>query len=94
MDLQKHEEHENEFLMETVSLTKDLGFSMDLDEFIVTKKFAFDRYLIISIITCGFAAIHWLYRIFNDYNRHFKRQWNFEDELLMLFKSADHSQAN
>ena len=93
MDLQKHEEHETEFLMETISLTKDLGFSMDLKGFTVTKKFAFDRYLIISIITCGFAAVYWLYRIFNDYNRHFKRQWKLEDELLMFFKSADRSEA-
>ena len=93
MDLQKHEEHETEFLMETVSLTKDLGSRMDLKGFTVTKKFAFDRYLIISIITCGFAAVYWLYRIFNDYNRHFKRQWKLEDELLMFFKSADHSEA-
>ena len=94
MDLQKHEEHESEFLMETVSLTKDLGFSMDLDGFTVTKKFAFDRYLILSMVTCGFAAVYWLYRIFNDYNRHFKRQWKLEDELLEFFKSVDRSEAN
>jgi preprotein translocase subunit YajC len=93
MDLQKHEENESKFLMEIVSLTKGLGFSIDLDGFTITKKFAFDSYLIISIITCGFAAVYWLYRIFNDYNRHFKRQWKLEDELLMFFKSADRSEA-
>jgi preprotein translocase subunit YajC len=94
MDLQKHEEHEREFLMETVSLTKGLGLSMDLDGFTVTKKFALDRYLILSIITCGFAAVYWLYRIFNDYNRHFKRQWELENELLRFLKSIDRSEAS
>ena len=94
IDLQKHEEHECEFLMETVSLTKDLGLSMDLDGFTVTKKFAFVRYLILSIITCGFAAVYWLYRIFNDYNRHFKRQWKLEDELLKFFNSMDRSETS
>jgi preprotein translocase subunit YajC len=94
MDLQKHEENEFEFLMETVSLTKDLGLRMNLDEFMVTRKFAFDRYLILSMITCGFAAVYWLYRIFYDYNRHFKRQWKLEDELLKFFTSVDRSEAN
>jgi len=94
MELQKHEKNEFEFLMETVSLTKDLGLRMNLDGFVVTKKFAFDRYLILSMITCGFAAVYWLYRIFNDYDRHFKRQWRLEDELLNFFKSMDRSKAN
>src|SRR3990170_3891603 len=43
IDLQKHEENEFEFLMETVSLTKDLGLGINLDGFAMTKKFAFDR---------------------------------------------------
>jgi len=92
--LQKHEEHEYAFLMETVSVAKDLGLSMNLDEYTVTKKFALDRYLVLTIATFGLAALYWLYRIFNDYNKHFKRQWKLEDELLRFFKSVDGSEAS
>jgi len=91
--LQKHEEQEYAFLMETVSIAKDLGLNMNLDGYTVTKKFAFDRYLVLTIATFGFAALYWLYRIFNDYNKHFKRQWKLEDELLRFFKSIDGSKA-
>jgi hypothetical protein len=86
-DLQRHEEHEHAFLVETVSIAEDLGFEMNLDDFMVTHKIAFNKYFVLSIVTFGFAAVYWLYRIFNDYNRHFKRQWNFEDTLLKLFAS-------
>jgi len=94
VDLQKHEEHEHVFLTETISLAQDLGLSMNLDDFAATKKFALDRHLVLIIVTCGFAAVYWLYRIFNDYNQHFKRQWKLEDELLRFFKSVNNSKAS
>ena len=93
-DLQKHEEHEHAFLTETIPLAQDLGLSMNLDGFTVTKKFALDRYLFFTTVTCGFAAGYWLYRIFNDYNKHFKGQWKLEDELLKFFKSINKSKAS
>jgi hypothetical protein len=37
--------------------------------------------------------VYWLYRIFNDYNQHFKRQWKLEDDLLRFFKSVNNSEA-
>lgn len=89
IDLQKHEEHEHAFLTETISLAQGLGLSISLDGFSATNKFALDRYLALTIITCGFAAVYWLYRIFNDYNQHFKMQWKLEDDLLRFFKSID-----
>jgi len=94
MDLQKHEENEHAFLMEAVRLAQDSGFNLNPDGFTTTKKFASDRYLILTIVTCGFAAVYWLYRIFNDYNQHFKRQWKLEDELLRFFKSPNNSKAS
>ena len=93
-DLQKHEEHEHAFLTETISLAQDLGLNINLEGFTATKKFASDRYLILTIVTCGFAAMYWLYRIFNDYNKHFNRQWKLEDELLRFFKSINDSKAS
>jgi preprotein translocase subunit YajC len=93
MDLQKHEENEHAFLMEAISLAQDSGFSLNLDGFAATKKFTLNRYLILTIVTCGFAAVYWLYRIFNDYNQHFKRQWKLEDDLLRFFKSVNNSEA-
>ncbi|UCE57972.1 MAG: hypothetical protein JSW19_01925 [Candidatus Bathyarchaeota archaeon] len=94
MDLQKHEEHEIAFLTETISLAQDLGLSINLDGFSATNKFALDKYLTLTVITCGFAAVYWLYRIFNDYNQHFKRQWKLEDDLFRFFKSIDNSKTS
>lgn len=93
-DLQKHEEHEHVFLTETISLAQDLGFSMNLNGFTATKKFALDRYMVLTLVTCGIAAVYWLHRVFNDYNKHFKRQWKLEDELLMFLKSINDSKAS
>ena len=93
-DLQKHEEHEHAFLMETISLTKNLGLELNLNGYAATKTFEFDGYLVLTIVTCGFAAVYWLYRVFNDYNRHFKRQWRLEDELLKFLKSINNSEAS
>jgi preprotein translocase subunit YajC len=93
MDLQKHEENEHAFLMEAIRIAQDSGFSLNPDGSATTKKFALDRYLILTIVTCGFGAVYWLYRIFNDYNQHFQRQWKMEDDLLRFFKSVNNSKA-
>ncbi|MDH5375763.1 MAG: hypothetical protein OEW95_08125, partial [Candidatus Bathyarchaeota archaeon] len=94
IDLQKHEEHEHAFLTEAISLAQNLGLDINLDDFKATKNFALKRYLASTIVTCGLAAGYWLYRIFNDYNRHFKRQWKLEDELLSFFKAINSSKAS
>ncbi len=93
-NLQKHEEHEYDFLTEVIPLAKNLGLSINLDHFTTTKKFELKRYLALSVITCGLAAGYWLYRIFNDYNRHFKRQWKLEDDLLNFLKAINSSEAS
>ena len=93
-DLQRHEEYEHVFLMEAISLAKDPGLELHVNDFTVTKKFALDRYLILTIVTFGLAAVYWLYRIFNDYNRHFKRQWKLEDELVEFLKPINDSEAD
>jgi len=93
-DLQKHEAHERSFWIETVSLAPNLELGANSHEFSTTRKFALDRYLVFNIVTCGFAAVYWLYRIFNDYNRHFRRQWKLEDELLQFFTETSNSEAN
>lgn len=93
-DLKRHEEHEQVFLIEAISLAKGLGLELNLNDFAVTKKFAFDRYLVLTIVTFGFAAVYWLYRVFNDYNRHFKQQWKLEDELLKFFRAINNPDAS
>jgi preprotein translocase subunit YajC len=93
-DLQKHEEHEHALLIEALSLAKDIGLELNLNGFAVTKKFALNRYLVLTIVTLGFAALYWLYRVFNDYNIHFKQQWKLEDELLKFFKSINNTEAS
>lgn len=88
-DLAKHEEQEHNFLVEVIELAKDSGVPLDIHGFTDTKSFPSGKYLVLSIVTLGLAAAYWLYRIFNDYNNHFKIQWKIEDELLDFFKAFD-----
>lgn len=88
-DLEKHETQEHDFLVETVSLAKDTGVTLKVHGLATTKGFALGRYLVLSSVTFGLAAAYWLYRIFNDYNNHFKIQWKIEDELLNFLKIID-----
>jgi hypothetical protein len=93
-DLRKHEEHESVFLREVVSYTRDLKLSINLGSLtMATKSFELGHYLVLTLGTLGFAGVYWLYLIFNDYNRHFKRQWIFEDELLKTLKPTETSKA-
>jgi len=88
-DLQKHEEHEHDFLAETIALAKDSGVTLNIQGFVTTPSFPLGKYLVLSVVTFGLAAAYWLYRIFNDYNNHFKMQWIIEDELLSFLKTID-----
>ena len=88
-DLQKHEEHEHDFLVEVIALAKDSGVPLNIHGFTASPSFPLDRYLVLSVVTFGLAAAYWLYRIFNDYNNHFKMQWKNEDELLSFLKAIN-----
>ena len=94
-DLQTHEEHEYAFLTELVSVAKDLELSMNLNGLTMTaRKVEWKRYAVLTFGTLGFAAVYWFFRIFNDYNNHFKRQWKLEDELLKVMKSVNNSETS
>ena len=88
-DLRKHEEHEHDFLVEVMNLTKDSDVPLKVHPFVTSPSFSLKKYLAVSIVTCGLAAAYWLYQIFNDYNSHFKMQWQNEDELLRFVKELD-----
>jgi len=88
-DLRKHEEHEHDFLVEVIALAKDSDVPLNIHGFAATPSFPMDKYLVLSVVTFGLAAAYWLYRIFNDYNSHFKMQWKNEDELLSFLKAID-----
>jgi hypothetical protein len=86
VDLRKHEEQQRLFFMEVVSLADDPELSAKLDGLKMPGELAVDKYVVFSLVTFGCAALYWLYRIFNDYNRHFKAQWQLEDELCRYLK--------
>jgi hypothetical protein len=88
-DLQKHEEHEHTFLAEVIALAKVSGVTLDFQRYGTTPNFPRNKYIGLSIATLGLAAAYWLYRIFNDYNYHFKMQWIIEDKLLRFLKELD-----
>ena len=88
-DLQKHEAHEHVFLSEVIALAKDSGLPLNIQSYATTPSFPIGKYVALSVVTFGFAAVYWLYQIFNDYNNHFKMQWIIEDELLRFLKELD-----
>jgi hypothetical protein len=88
-DLNKHEEHEHDFLVEVIEYAKKSGVPLNLHGFNATPRFSRNKYLALSIGTCGLAAAYWLYRIFNDYNSHIKMQWHNEKEILSFIKKID-----
>lgn len=88
-DLQSHEEYERAFIAEVNSLAKDSGIPLDIQSYSTTPSFPINKYAIISVVTLGVAAAYWLYRIFNDYNNHFKMQWIIEDKLFSFLKALD-----
>jgi hypothetical protein len=88
-DLRKHEEHEHDFLVEVMALAKDSDVPLNIHGFSATPSFPLGKYLALSVVTFGLAAAYWLYRIFNDYNSHFKMQWKNEDALLSFLKAID-----
>lgn len=86
-DLHKHEEHEQEFLTEVRGLTRDSNLLLDTQDFTTSASFPLGKYVVVSVGSFGLAAAYWLYRIFNDYNNHFKMQWLIEDKLLRFLKA-------
>jgi hypothetical protein len=88
-DLQKHEEHEHEFLSEVIKLTEDSKVKLNIQGFVTSPGFSMKKYVGLSVVTFGVAAAYWLYRIFNDYNSHFKMQWIIEDEMLRFLKESE-----
>jgi len=88
-DLSKHEEHEHDFLVEVIKYSEEKGVPLNLHGFTATPSFYLKMYLGLNIVSCGLAAAYWLYRIFNDYNSHFKMQWKNEDALLRFLKEIE-----
>ena len=88
-DLLKHEDHEHDFLVQVIELAKDSGVPLNIHGFSATPSFPLNKYLVLNIVTFGLATAYWLYRLFNDYNNHFKMQWKNEDELLSFLKAID-----
>lgn len=88
-DLQKHEEHEQDFIKEITNLAKNSEIRLNIQSYNTTPSFPKNKYILLSIATLGLIAAYWLYRIFNDYNNHFKMQWIIEDELLSFLKSLE-----
>lgn len=88
-DLQKHEEQEHNFLVGICALAKDFGIPLKIQSYTTTPSFGREKYVVLSVLTFGLAGAYWLYRMFNDYNNHFKMQWLIEDELLRFLKEVD-----
>ena len=92
VDLKEHERHEHEFLCEVVKLAKDSGVPLDIQEFVDLPPISRDKFVALSVVTFGLAGVYWIYRIFNEYNSHFRMQWMLEDTLLSFLEELDKKQ--
>ena len=88
-DLQRHEEHEHDFLSEVIKLTENSEAKPNIQGFVASPGLSTKKFVGLSLVTFGVATAYWLYRIFNDYNSHFKMQWLIEDELLRFLKESE-----
>jgi hypothetical protein len=91
-DLKNHEIHEHAFFSEVATLAKDSGVPLDIQEFIDLPPIPREKFLALSVVTCGLAGFYWVYRIFNEYNSHFRMQWMLEDTLLSFLEELDKKQ--
>ena len=92
VDLKEHERHEHEFSSEVVMLAKDSGVPLDIQEFGDLPPISRDKFVALSVVTFGLAGVYWIYRIFNEYNSHFRMQWMLEDTLLSFLEELDKKQ--
>ena len=88
-DLNNHEDHEHDFLATIIEYAKEKDVPLDLHGFTATPRFSVNKYVGLSIVSCGLAAAYWLYRIFNDYNSHIKMQWHNEEAILTFLRAVD-----
>jgi len=88
-DLHKHDAHQQQFLEEVSALAKDTGVALNLQSHMTASGFPRNKYIALNVGTLGVAAAYWLYRLFNDYNSHFKMHKIIEAELLRFLKELD-----
>jgi len=58
------------------------------DEKFVERKISLKFYAATTLATLGVGAIYWFYKIFNEYNKHFKEQWKIEDRIVELLEKG------
>jgi hypothetical protein len=58
------------------------------DEKFVERKISIKFYAAITLATLGVGVTYWFYKIFNEYNKHFKAQWKIEDRIVELLEKG------
>jgi hypothetical protein len=86
-DLQAHEQSERKFFSEITLVLPNFYTRLPADDSKINRR-PWTKYFLLMVATLGFASVYWLYRIFNDYNSHFKMEWKTEDNLLTFLKNA------
>jgi hypothetical protein len=81
-DPQNHDHRQLAFMQQAQSVASKLGITMVVLTWKSLPDRSFFLYFILSIFTEGFFAIYWYYVLFKDFNKHFKAQWIFEDQLV------------
>lgn len=81
-DLNLHEEKQT---MLFGMLLKEKGFEV--------SSLNIKHCILLTAATMGLGIVYWLYKIFNSYNRHFKKQWMIEDKIVELFVKGENHDA-
>jgi len=74
-DLLIHEKHEDEFLAAAFP-----------ERMFMPQTIRIKDYVLVTIVTLGVGGVYWLYKIINNYNAHFKAQWQIEKKIAHMME--------
>ncbi len=86
-DLHEHKESEHSLFAGITLMFQNFNAGPKMGTYGISKD-SYGTYRKLTILTFCFVSPYWFYRIFNDYNYHFKMQWEIEDQLLRYLRNA------
>lgn len=80
-DPPNHDRRQLAFMQQAQTAGGKVGMTLVLPTWKALPERSFALYFIITVII-SFFAIYWYYVLIKDFNKHFKAQWQFEDQLI------------
>ncbi|KXA89918.1 hypothetical protein AKJ57_04705 [candidate division MSBL1 archaeon SCGC-AAA259A05] len=81
-DPQNHDQRQVSFYKQVKTTASRLDMEIEVSDRRQIEKRSFALYFIVSMITFGLFQVYWYYQLITDFNRHFKAQWEVEDQIV------------